>query len=274
MDLEIAREGLLSEIEEGLLIVASGYSIDRTSSTLEQLSRCFQGVAICRLLESGDLVKYRENLTRSAYARRFFLRKSREQRNIADRRLALSRTEGFFDALAAGNGLLAREIAALSDNTWHEGWEYKDDHDYFAFLHQVVMEPASVGRDDLRALLHEYERALDGDEPPRLAVLRSIAERDQATFNAALRALMEELDEQMQKRKDRLLDPSLEAYLLWPRSFVCVEGLALVAIATALRMQVEELIPLCPTAARLPISAVLVEDPFVGIEARLAPGGR
>jgi hypothetical protein len=273
MDLEIAREGLLGEVEEGLLIVASGYSIDRTSSTLEQLSRCFQALAICRLLESGDLVKYRENLTRSAYARRFFLRKSREQENTADRRLAASRTEGFFDALAAGNGLLAREIATLSETAWHEGWEYKDDHDYFVFLHHVVMEPASVGRDDLFALLQEYENALDGDQPPRLAVLRSIAERDQATFNAALRALMEQLDQQMQKRKDRVLDPSLEAYLLWPRSFVCVEGLALIAIATALRMQVEEHIPLCPSAGRLPISAVLVEDPFIGIEARLARAG-
>jgi len=274
MDLEIAREGLLSEVEEGLLIVASGYSIERTSSTLEQLSRCLQALAICRLLESGDLVKYRENLTRSAYARRFFLRKSREQRNTADRRLALSRTEAFFDALAAGNGLLAREIATLSEPDLHEGWEYKDDHDYFAFLHHVIMEPASVGRDDLFTLLHEYEQALDGDQPPRLAVLRAIAERDQAAFNAALRALMEQLDEQMQKRKERLLDPSVEAYLLWPRSFVSIEGLALIAIATAMRIQVEEPIPLCPTVGRLPISGVFVEDPFVGIEARLAREGR
>jgi hypothetical protein len=274
MDLESAREGLLSEVEEGLLIVAAGYSIERTSSTLEQLSRCLQALAICRLLGAGDLAKYRENLTRSAFARRFFLRQSREQQNTGDRRLALSRTEGFFDALAAGNGLLAREIATLSEPAWHEGWEYKDDHDYFAFLHHVVMEPASVGRDDLLGLLQEYERTSDGDQPQRLAVLRSIAERDQATFNAALRALMEQLDQQMQKRKDRLLDPSLEAYLLWPRSFVCVEGLALIAIATALRMQVEEHIPLCPTAGRLPFSAVPVEDPFVGIEVRLAREGR
>jgi hypothetical protein len=57
--------------------------------------------------------------------------------------------------------------------------------------------------------------------------------------------------------------------LLWPRSFVCVEGLALIAIATALRMRVDEQIPLCPVVARLSMSAVPVDDPFVGIEMRL-----
>lgn len=269
MDLEIAREGVLGEIEEGLLIVASGHAIERISSTLERLSSCLQALAICRLLESGDLVKYRENLTRSGFARRYFLRKSREEGNTADRRLALSRTEAFFDALAAGQGLLAREIAGLSDDEWHEGWEYKDDHYYFAFLHQIVM-PASTGGEALTGLLTEYEAALEGDQPPRLAVVRALAARDPEAFNLALRTLMEQLDEQMQKRKDRLVDPSLEAFLLWPRSFVCIEGLALIAIATALRMRVDEQIPLCPVEARLGMSAVAVEDPFVGIEMRLS----
>jgi hypothetical protein len=269
MDLEIARDGLLGEIEEGLLIVASGYRIERISGTLEQLSSCLQALAICRLLESGDGAKYRDNLTRSGFARRYFLRKSREAGNTADRRLALSRTEAFFDALAAGQGLLAREIAALSDHVWHEGWEYKDDYYYFAFLHQVVMQPVSIGGENLSTLLKDYEAALDGDQPPRLAVLRALAARDQEAFNLALRNLMEELDEKMQKRQDRLLDPSIELFLLWPRSFVCVEGLALIAIATALRMRVDEQIPLCPVVARLSMSAVPVDDPFVGIEMRL-----
>jgi hypothetical protein len=269
MDLEIARHGLLEEIQEGLLIVASGYSIEKTGSTLEQLSRCLQALAICRLLESGDLAKYRDNLTRSGFARRYFLRKSKETGNTADRRLALSRTEAFFDALAAGQGLLAREIAVLSDDVWHEGWEYKDDHYYFAVLHQIVMQPASIGGAELLLLLNQYEAALEGDQPPRLAVLRSLTARDQDAFNVALRSLMETVDEQMQTRKDRLLDPSVELFLLWPRSFVCIEGLALIALATALRMRVDEQVPLCPVVARLGISAAPVDDPFVGIEMRL-----
>ena len=146
------------------------------------MSRCLQALAICRLLELGDVTKYRENLTRSGFARRYFLRKSRETGNTTDRRLALSRNEAFFDALAAGQGLLAREIALLSDDVWHEGWEYKDDHYYFAFLHQIVMHPPPAMEADLSVLLSQYEAALEGDEPPRLAVLRSLAARDQGAF--------------------------------------------------------------------------------------------
>jgi hypothetical protein len=269
MDPGEVATGLVDEVKDGLLIVASGYQIADISATLETLSRCFQSLAICRLLESADLVKYRDNLARSAFARRFFLRKCAEGNNLDDRRLALGRTEAFFDALAAGHGLLAREIASLSLDTWHEGWEYEDDFWYFLFLHRLVLEPSWLGEPPSLELLRRFEIALQGDEPPRLIVVRSLVARDQAALEAGLRALMQEREEEAQVRKDRRLEPDLEAFLHWPRSFVSVEGLALIAIARALQLEVADDVPLCPPIGRLGFSDVAAEDPFLGIESEL-----
>jgi|SRR5688572_10011671 len=264
---------LMPEIQDGLLVVASGYPITELSGTLETLSRCFQSMAICRLLETADTVKFRDNLARSAFARRFFLRKSSEANNTTDRRLAISRSEAFFDALAAGHGLLAREIAARSIVEWHQGWEYEDDFCYVRYLHHVVMEPASLGTPASGERLQQFTAAVASDEPPRLAVLRALDARDSQAFDAALRALLDERDAQLQERKERLLDPDLETFLHWPRTFVCVEGLALISIARAIRIDVADDLPLCPPLARLELSQVDAEDPFVGIEAELRRAG-
>jgi hypothetical protein len=253
-----------------MMLVASGASVVELSGPLEHLSACFQGLAICRLLESGDTTRFRENLSRSAFARRYFLEKALAANNTDDRRLALSRTEAFCDALAAGQGGLARDIAARSPIEWHADWEYSDDFAYFRFLHRVVVEPTSFSGPTSGTWLREFERAAAGDESARPALLRALAERDSDSLNESLVALMTERDVQVREQLSRLLEPGVATALQWPRSFICIEGLALIAIATALRMNVAPHIPLCPLMARLPMGQPAVEDPFRGIDARLA----
>src|SRR4030095_11820759 len=106
MNLRKARAALVEEIQDGLTLVACGHPIGELSGSLDELSGSFQAFAICILLEDADVGRFCDNLARSAFARRYFLTKSGEAQNVQDRRLALSRNEAFFDAIAGGHSLL------------------------------------------------------------------------------------------------------------------------------------------------------------------------
>jgi hypothetical protein len=266
MDPREVREALVEAVQEGFGIVASRYPIGELSPTLEELSAALQSLALCHLLEAGDTMKYRDNLARSAFGRRYFLTKSAQAGNLDDRRLALSRTEAFFDALAAGHGLLAREIAALSIDSWHAGWEYEDDFLYYHVLHRLVIDAAQDASP--AELLERYEKAAEGGEPSaRGAVVRALIERKTDAFSEALTLLMQQHDAALQERKEKLLEPDLDAFLYWPRTFICIEGLGLITIARAFGIEVAGDIPMCPTLARMPLSAPVAEDPFMALDA-------
>jgi hypothetical protein len=272
MHLGEARAAIVDEIQEGLTIVASGYPVGEIGETLDALSSCFQALAICQLLD-GDTTRFRENLARSGLARRYFLRKSAEENNLEDRRLALSRNDAFFDALGGGQGQLAREIATASIDKWHEAWEYEDDFHYFLFLHRLLMVPRSLGTEDSLILLQRYEKAANGLPASRGAVLKALVGHDQPAFGDALRSLMRERDHVLQERKAKLSEPDLSAYLHWPRTFICLEGLALIAIGRAFRLETHGEVPMCPTIARVGFGAPAVEDPFLSIEIELKKAG-
>ena len=272
MDPRDLRAALTEETKDALIVAASGHPMADVGGTFEQLSELLQGLAICHLLEAGDVGKFRDDLARSAFARRYFLSRSEQQGNTDDRRLALSRTEAFFDALAAGHGLLAREIARLSGQTWRPEWEYREDFLYFLFLHQVVIEPSWLGGPESLAILDELEKMAEGSDRLRAAVLRALAARTADAFSTALAALITEQRAKTDARKERLAEPDIPTFLLWPRSFISIEGLALIAIARALRMEVAGDIPLTPAVARMVFSQPSVEDPFETIEQLRASG--
>ena len=94
-------------------------------------------------------------------------------------------------------------------------------------------------------------------------------QRDSEAFDAALFLRMREIDTEQQERKDTLLEPDLEAFLLWPRSFVSVEGLALLALARRLGITVSSQ-DMCPTEGQLPSNSQDTENFFKGIERLLA----
>jgi hypothetical protein len=269
MDPADIRSALVDEIKEGLILVASGHPVAVLSETFERLSACFQSLAICYLLEMADTSRYRDNLARSAFARRYFLSRSALAGNVDDRRLAISRTEAFFDALAAGHGLLAREIAILSIKDWRQDWEYVDDFLFYSFLHRTVADPSWLMRPESLVALQEFEVTVAGEPSSRLALMHALRLGDQEGFNTHLRSMMRDRDAQMQARKASLLEPDLAMFLHWPRSYVCVEGLALIAIAGALRIDVDLDIPLCPTLARLHLSTPSTDDIFAGLEHEL-----
>jgi hypothetical protein len=77
---------------------------------------------------------------------------------------------------------------------------------------------------------------------------------------------MEEREEALDKRRDKLVERDISVYAFWPRSFVSIEGLSLLRIGDLLGMAVEGDIPLCPEVARLGFTDRSYQDIFLEIE--------
>jgi hypothetical protein len=264
---------LLEAVQDAVLFLASGYSIAQLGEELENLSNYFQGLAITHLLRSANLEQFKLYLTRSGYARRYFLSRSARDGNTLDRRLALGRTEAFLDAAAGGQMALAREIASLSGNVWNPDWEYEDDFCYFQFLHRIARGLDSVDESELQAILVRFEKSLEGGKSFRLAVCRAILGRDPDAFQTALYALMEQRREELVDLRERMQQVEPTSCVCWARSFVSIEGLALMRLAEmtglpALDSDAEP--PICPALGRIPAVDTTYEDFFEGIERELA----
>jgi immunity protein 49 of polymorphic toxin system len=275
MDAREIRDGLVPEIKEMLAYVAVGYPIRELGAEIESLSAFFQALGIAYLLENSDQERFRENLVRSGHARRYFLRKSREENNDADSRLALGRTEAFLDALAAGHLGMARGIADLSIETWYPDWEYEDDFCYYLFLHRVVQAGGAAGLADLRDILARFEKALEDGESPRLDACKALLDRDTDALRAALTVLMEQRNKEMEQARGRNMELDPTACICWARSFVSIEGLALLRVAeiTGIApLEPGEELQLCPELAMLSVGDRDYLDMLVSIEQELARG--
>lgn len=265
MDPRDVHQEIIQEIKEEMLFVADGYRMEEIGAVFEKLSRYFQALGICYLLESADVERFRENLVRSGYARRYFLRKSREEGNHRDRHLALGRTESFLDSVVAGHIRLAREIAGLSSERWEPNWEYEDDFCFFLFLHNIVRNP-HLPNPQLEEILARFERALEGGESLRFNVCKVLMSREQEEFISVLNELMEEKQDLFNKKRERMLEPDPSAYVFWPKSFVSIEGLALLKIAETVGIEIGEDFPLCPGIGRLSTTDKDYTDFFYEIE--------
>ncbi len=269
MDASEIHDGLVPEIKELLAYVAVGYPIRELGGELENLSEYFKALGIAYLLRDADTDRFRENLVRSGHARRYFLRKSREESNTDDRRLALGRTEAFLDVLAAGHVGLAREVAELSIDTWEPDWEYEDDFCYFLLLHRLVRGGAVAEEPDLRSLSMRFENSLEGAKSARLDVCAALLDRDSRALRAALALLMQEQDTEMEKARGRNQERDPAACVSWAQSYVSTEGLALLKVAELNGMrplESGEELPLCPTLAMLPTGDRDYLDMLVSIE--------
>ncbi|KFA87980.1 Imm49 family immunity protein, partial [Archangium violaceum] len=154
-------------------------------------------------------------------------------------------TGPFFDAIAAGQWKLARQIAALSPTTWWKGHEYEDDFAYAFFLHTFIrQDPADAPA--LQGALAQYEQVLGGQSDPRLDLCKALYSKDQAAFLGAFPTLLGEYERKMQKlQSTRDYDYTYE-----PNRHVMIEGLALLKLAESVGFETEAEYPLCPSVAR------------------------
>jgi hypothetical protein len=267
------HELLLAEVRELVAILAGGYPVAQLGVELENFSNYFQGLAITHLLTDANLEQFKLYLTRSGYARRYFLSRSARDGHTNDPRLGLSRTEAFLDSLAAGQLALAREIASLSGDVWRSDWEYEDDFCYFLFLHRIAGGLDEATEASLSEIVEQFEKALEGGKSPRLDVCNAILARDSNAFTTGIVALMEQRREELFQLRERLEQLEPQGCVCWARSFVSIEGLALMRLAELnglppLDPDVE--LPLCPVQGRIAAVDTDYEDFFQGMELRLA----
>jgi hypothetical protein len=265
MDIADVHAAVVPEIHQRVALVFEGYPMAGMGETFEELSVLFEALGLCHLLEAVDLRAFAENLCRSGHARRYFLRRSRAEGNVDDPRLALGRTSAVLDALAAGDVGLAGDIAALSITEWQPDWEYEDDFCYFLFLHRVILGQGGdlvVPNATLVAILDRFERALEGASSPRLGVCRALVARDAAAFADALARRLDQIaGEHDVERTTAAVQEDIDVGF-WPRSFVSIEGLALLNLGGLLGVRVAGDPRMCPQVARLPIQPNDYRDIF------------
>lgn len=262
MDLRDVHQQLIRDIQSNLAVVAARPPMAEVGYAFEELIEHFEALGICHLLAFADAGEFQLNLVRAGHARQYFLRKSAEQETTG-RYLALSRSGAFFAALAAHDRALAVDIAARSIVTWHPGWEYEDDFCYHRFLHVLTASPEDPPPEELEPLLAQWAEALQQSDATRWTLCRALLDEDAETFDETLYALMEAEQEQHRRRREGL---ELHDYPFWPRSFVSVEGLALLQVAGWRQMPTSDEYPLCPAPARLGPEASASPNLFERIE--------
>jgi hypothetical protein len=250
------HELCVEEIRNQAGFLAGGFPIKDCGEALEELSRLFQGLGICHLLETLDTDEFRQNLVRSGHARRYYLQASRAQGNMDSKHLALSRSEALLDVLVAGDLPLARSIGELSHVDWNRRWEYEDDFCFDLFLQQLVTDAPSG---DLHRAVARFEATLGGGASPRLSVMQALVAKNVAAFEAGLSALLEDEQNRIDSQRGNVVDSQ---FLFWPRSFISIEALALLRSAELAGLPIEREFPLCPPEARLPIGEYNYRDLF------------
>jgi hypothetical protein len=264
VDFLALREDVLENIKDNMSVVAGGVGGDEFGEVSETLTVQFQSLGICNLLIDLDTEGLSRNLCQSAFARRFFLRKSLERVEPPNLYWAISRTECVFDAIAAGADSVARDIVGLSPLDWMPDGEYEDDFCYFKFVHELVRANCAPDPALSRALLDRFERAVAQRADIRHRLCSAAISRDPAEFWPAFEDYVHErqiLNQVPPMSDDSWLEP--------PRQ-VWIEGLAWLRIADHLGLKApQDEYPLLPAPARLPALEALPTDLFLEMESQL-----
>lgn len=249
MDLQAVSQHLKEEIGATMALLVAGYSVAQISRQVNLLSRQFQALGICYLLNDADRHRYQENLARSAQARVFLNQSLYQQGQGSDRHLGLSRSEGIFSALAAGQMPLALAIIDSAYPNWHRGWEYEDDHCYYQVIHTLAAWLAGKGNGDCSAALARWAQVIDGEDAPRLAICQALVDRNAEDF---LEGLLAMIDTHKAWCDEQRLTIASDQADFWPRQFVSVEALGLLNLATWLEIAPQDTVALCPREGLCP----------------------
>lgn len=139
----------LEQIQELLSIIAAGYPMEALGEEMQFLTQAFEGRAVGFLLLDFNSDAFFRNLQRAAHARRFFLRKSREQGSADTVFVALSRTDALFDCIVGGDWSVATDIQNLSPGSWMTEGEYPENYCYHGLIHAYLAGVGGWGQPNL-----------------------------------------------------------------------------------------------------------------------------
>lgn len=230
------------------------YPLDQLGDISIDVSEKLRAAAIIALVGKGDSDAYFHNLIRSARCRIGYLQRLRDAGVSNAHHQASGRIGPLLDAIAAADFATARQIVALSPRDWLQGHEYEDDFCYAQLVHGLLSAPPDANR--LQQLFQRFEQVLDGQDEPRFGVMKALVDRDQAAFDNAFEALLAARTAaiEAEKARKRIEEPAMIA-----ERQVYVEGLALLQIATRLKIVTQSEYIYCPSVARVPM-----QTPFPG----------
>ena len=276
MQLADIQELNLAKLEEHLAIVAAAHPMRVLGEELQFLSDGFEARGICHLLLDLDVEAFARNLQRSAHARRFFLRKSREQSSTDTLFCALSRTDALFDAIAGGVWALVPEIHALSRPDWVRDGEYEEDHCYHQVVHAYVAGTRGAGNPaeaaSWLARLETTVAAISNSalDAARLGVCTTFLDGDAGAFWQAFATLV---DASADRAAATPLDDGRVYEFPWLEAsrHVSVELLAWVALARSRGFEPPQReYARCPSVAWSATGASEASDLFLRLESQFA----
>lgn len=256
MELKEAQEALSIETAAAIVqIFDSESTIEDLGFLSEDASAKLRVLAIIALLSDANINLYYHHLIRSARVRINFLKKYQGQHSHNFFRLASSRNEPLFDAMAANDFERSSRIATLSPKQWFTNAEYEDDYEYTQFLHNIIVS----GLQDfskLQSIMDQFENVLSGISSARFDICCSFLKIDQDLFDQAFENLILERENQIveELNRARMVDAiSLADHKIF------IEGLALLRLAEKNGFVTQKEYRFCPEIARMEMS-----KPFPG----------
>lgn len=239
-----------------------GYEVEQQGRASVELCGKLRALAIMALLTTGESDKFLHNLVRSGRVRETYLLRMKQAGRTDEHHLASGRMQGLIDAIASGDHELAHRIAWASPRSFEPRREYEDDFCFAQVLHRLVhgVQAASV----YQPFFERFGAALEGQPNARLDVLRALVSRQQADFDTAFEALLQERHDGIAADKARC---QLETPQVVAERLVFVEGLALLRLAVAQGLKTQRDYLYCPANARLSMRTPVPDGPPPGFDA-------
>jgi hypothetical protein len=231
------------------------YPLAHLGALARELSTHLRDLAIMVLLSKGKVDRFQHNLIRSGRVRLSYLNRIAREGALDDHEHVASVCEPLFDAIAAGDGALAQQLARAAPSAFRPGHEYEDDFCYAQVIHGLLL--GGQAQADIAMHVQKMAAYLDGRADARLGLCQALMGTDAQAFEQAfadfLSARAQAIDEDV--ARGQIEEPDVLAQRL-----VYVEGLAMLRLAQARGFKTEREYVFCPSLARQALIAPLPDD--------------
>jgi hypothetical protein len=249
MNLEDSLESVVEYTNMLIEAAIAQNSMESMGDLYMNISRGYRGMGIYDLLINASTDGYYYGLIQSGLTRKHYLTQCGREDLLGEPGRIASFADPFFDALAANQVKLAREIGRLSGAQWMEGFEYEDDFAHARFLYGLVSAESS-SEAGLQAVLDQFAEALEGKRSERLELCQALLLRDQVRFDEAFAAFLDVYDSQHEQLARSASSAESREFTFEANRRVSVEGLAMLRIAESLGLTTQEEYLLCPSIVR------------------------
>jgi len=255
LDLPSLYPELRSILQDQLTALADIQASQR-GDACESLCSYFRTTGVAALLFDLDVDEFHHMLIRSGLTRVYLLQNTSDDEKAASRYCRITRSNGLFDAVAAGQFETARRIVSLSPAKWNRRLEYEDDYCYIRFLHETVWNAKPMVREEV---LNRFADVVADDTVSRCDVCRALLDKDDEAFDGAFSNILDDWAAEIEFQSKSISRDEVE---FAAAQHVFVEGLALLRIAEGEGIETLDEYPYCPHEARQPMQTPFPDDGY------------